>query len=271
MQLSVTSWSFPACSLQEAWGIACAIGVDHMDLGLLHGPALDRVAILAAPEETAEAVKQSGIQVSNIYWLFGDTPHERAVSDPSVHETNMVDLKSVLRFARALSSPTLFILPGVSHPKQSLEQSLEISAAALRNMVRLADDHGVALTIEPHVGGLLDSPQRTLDLIECVPGLKLTLDYAHFACAGYTQSQIDPLAEHAAHIHLRQARPGALQAKWGEGTLDFGAMVHTLRSVGYDGFLSLEYVHQSYMNTLYDDVLTETILMRDCVRSYLDD
>ena len=269
MQLSVTSWSFPACGLEEAWGIARAIGMDHMDLGLLHGPALDRAAILATPDTAAEAIEQSGIKVSNVYWLFGDTPFERAVSDPSAHEANMVDLKSVLRFAKALSSPTLFILPGVNHPGQSIQQSLEISINALRDMTRLADDHGVVLTIEPHVGGLLDSPQRTEELIENVPGLKLTLDYAHFVCTGYTQSQIDPLAEHAAHIHLRQARPGALQAKWGEGTLDFGAMIHTLRSVGYDGFLSLEYVHQSYLNTLYDDVLTETIQMRDCVRSYL--
>ena len=270
MQLSVTSWSFPACSLTEAWGIARAIGVDHMDLGLLHGPALDRAAILAAPDDAAASMKQAGIQVSNLYWLFGDTPFERAISDPAAHDANMADLEAVLVFAKALGSPTLFILPGVNHPGQSTEQSLEISASALNDMTSLADDHGVVLTIEPHVGGLLDGPERALDLIKRVPGLKLTLDYAHFVCMGYTQSQIDPLAQHAAHIHLRQARPGALQAKWGEGTLDFGAMVQKLRSVGYDGFLSLEYVHQSYMNTLFDDVLTETIQMRDFVRSYLE-
>jgi sugar phosphate isomerase/epimerase len=65
--------------------------------------------------------------------------------------------------------------------------------------------------------------------------------------------------------------PGAAwgaAGKWGEGTLDFGAMIETLREAGYDGFLSVEYVHQAYMNTLSDDVLTETIRMRDLARAY---
>jgi sugar phosphate isomerase/epimerase len=118
------------------------------------------------------------------------------------------------------------------------------------------------------VGGLLDSPVRTLDFLAAVPGLKLTLDYAHFVCMGWTQSAIDPLAGHAAHVHLRQARPGALQAKWGEGVIDFGAVAERLRAVGYAGFLSIEYVHQGYMNTLSDDVLTETVRMRDHMRGF---
>jgi sugar phosphate isomerase/epimerase len=45
--------------------------------------------------------------------------------------------------------------------------------------------------------------------------------------------------------------------------LDFTAMVEVLRDTGYDGYLAVEYVHQNYMNTLFDDVLTETIRMRD--------
>ena len=58
-----------------------------------------------------------------------------------------------------------------------------------------------------------------------------------------------------------------MQAKWGEGTLDFAAMVAVLRQAGYDGWLAVEYVHQPYMNTLSDDVLTETIRMRDAMHA----
>jgi hypothetical protein len=43
----------------------------------------------------------------------------------------------------------------------------------------------------------------------------------------------------------------------------------TLRKAGYDGYLAIEYVHQGYMNTLFDDVLTETVQMRDLVRGLL--
>jgi len=41
-----------------------------------------------------------------------------------------------------------------------------------------------------------------------------------------------------------------------------------LRGSGYQGAMSLEYVYQDYMNTRYDDVLTETILLRDQFRSW---
>jgi len=269
MKLSITSWSFTLCSQQEAWNITRALGIDYLDLSLLHGPRLDRNAVLCAPEEAAAQVIQSGIQVSNIYWLFGESPFDRPLSDPHARAQNTTDLKAVLQFTKALNCPTLFVLPGVSHPGQRTEFSIETSIAALKDMCGMAQDQGITMTIEPHVGGILDSPGKTLDVIERVPNLKLTLDYAHFACMGYPQSQIDPLAEHAAHIHLRQARPGALQAKWGEGTLDFGAMIQTLKRVEYKGYLSIEYVQQDYMGTLYDDVLTETIRMRDHVRGYL--
>ena len=61
---------------------------------------------------------------------------------------------------------------------------------------------------------------------------------------------------------------GALQAKFAQGTLNFPAMFGTLRAAGYDGYLALEAVHQDYMNTLTEDVLTETVALRDCFRNW---
>jgi hypothetical protein len=70
-------------------------------------------------------------------------------------------------------------------------------------------------------------------------------------------------------VHLRQARPGALQAKLDQGTINFEAQLGTLRAAGFAGHMALEVVHQDYMDTLYDDVLTETIRLRDRVRAWL--
>jgi sugar phosphate isomerase/epimerase len=268
VKLSVTSWSFPACTLAECQGIAQALGIGHLDLGLLHGAALPRDRLLADPLGLAGEVAAAGIRAANLYWLFGPDPHVNAVSDPQALDRNLAELGPVLRFAEALEIPSLFVLPGVTRPGVPRAQLLAHSAAALRAMLPLAAQHGVALTVEPHVGGLLASPSETLRFLDAVPGLRLTLDYAHFACLGFPQEAIDPLAPHAAHVHLRQARPGALQAKWGEGTLDLGAQIETLREAGYDGFLSVEYVHQAYMSTLSDDVLTETVRMRDLARAH---
>ena len=266
MKLSITSWSFPACTLQESWDITKALGISHMDVGLLHGATLNRAEILQAPVAAAKKISDLGISVSNLYWLFGASPQDRPLSDIAAREKNLADYSQVLAFANALNIPSLFLLPGVASAGISQEELLDNSAQALREMLPLADEQNVALSVEPHIGGLLKSPTMTLAFLEQVPGLKLTLDYAHFACMGFAQSDIDLLAPHAAHVHMRQARPGALQAKMAEGTLDFVAMVQTLREANYEGYLSIEYVHQDYMNTLFDDVLTETIKMRDLLR-----
>lgn len=260
MRMTVTSWSFPACTLAEAWGIARALGFPAMDLGLLHGPALPRQRIIDDPEGAARAL--GGMPVSNLYWLFGRDIVEHAVSDPAARTRNTAEFDRVCRFAKAAGAPTVFVLPGVTGPG-----AMEASAAGLRDLVQVAEAQGITLTVEPHVAGLLTTPTDTLRLLEQVPGLKLALDYAHFVCMGFRQSEIDCLAPHAGHVHLRQARPGFLQAKWGEGVLDFTAMLGVLRDAGYGGWLAVEYVHQAYMNTLSDDVLTETIRMRDHLRA----
>ena len=268
MELSLTAWSLRACTLAEAAGLSRVIGIGALDLGYFYGPALDRAQVLAAPEREAEAVRALGVDVPNFYHLFGTSLGDRNLADPGNRQRNEQDLAAVARFCRLAGIPTLFVLPGVCNPGQGRGEALKQSAESLRRLLPLAQREGVQLTIEPHVHSFLESPALVLDLLGAVPGLKLTLDYAHFVCLGWRQDEIDPLAPHAAHVHLRQARPGALQTKVHQGTINFEAQLATLKAAGYAGRLSLEVVHQDYMDTLHDDVLTETITLRDKVRAW---
>jgi sugar phosphate isomerase/epimerase len=269
MKLSLTSWSLRACTLAEAAAVAKALGVNALDVGYFYGPALDKAQLLTAPEKSAEQVRRLGIDIPNLYHLFGATLAERNLADPTHRTANEADLKAVVRFCKAADVPTVFVLPGVCNPGQSRREALRQSAESLRRLTAISAGAGIQLTIEPHVHSFTESPQIVLDLLDEAPGVKLTLDYAHFVCLGWRQDEIDALAPHAAHVHLRQARPGALQTKTQEGVINFEALLATLRDAGYSGALALEYVHQDYMATLYDDVLTETIALRDRVRAWL--
>ena len=269
MKLSLTSWSLRACNLEEAAAISKALGINALDIGYFYGPALDKAALLANPGKLAERVRSLGIDLPNFYHLFGATLADRNLADPANRQVNEADFRTVATFCKQAGVPTIFVLPGVCNPGQGRAQALKESAESLRHLLPLAQEQGVQLTIEPHVHSYLESPQLVLDLIGEAPGLKLTLDYAHFVCMGWRQDEIDVLAPHAAHVHLRQAKPGALQTKVHQGTINFEAEIATLRDTGYGGRLSLEYVHQDYMDTLYDDVLTETIVLRDQVRTWL--
>lgn len=268
MKLCLTSWSFPACTLPEVAGIAGALGMEAIDLGFFYASALNRERVLEKPKAVAKDILSLGVRASNFYYLFGASLEDRNLAHRPSLKANLEDFKKAVRFCREARIPSVMVLPGVINPGQTRAQALEQSAKSLRALLPIAEDAGVILAIEPHVHSYLESPASTLELLSKVPGLKLVLDYAHFTCLGYRQEEIDALAPHAAHVHLRQARAGALQAKLERGTINFPALLGTLRECAYDGDLAIEYVHQEYMGTVHDDVLTETVKMRDLVRRY---
>lgn len=267
MKLSLTSWSMPACTLQECADISRALGIGALDVGLFYASALDRDQILSDPAGAAECVRALGVDLPNYYHLFGEGLAGRNLALPGTLDANARDLEAVMRFADAAGIATVFILPGVINPGQSRGDAARVSRESLKRLGELAASFDAKLCFEPHVHSLAESPSLVADLV-AETGVGLALDYSHFACLGYRQEEVDTLAPHAVHVHLRQARMGALQTKYAEGTLNFPAMFGTLRDAGYTGALAIEYVHQDYMNTLCEDVLTETVTMRDVFRNW---
>jgi sugar phosphate isomerase/epimerase len=173
----------------------------------------------------------------------------------------------VLRFAEAAASPTVFILPGVVNPGQSREEAAPSRAESLRALLELPRAPASALrgAACPFLGREPDLARRLID----ETGVRLALDYAHLTCLGFRQEEIDPLAPPSPPMSIcGRPGPGALQAKFAQGTINFPALLGTLREAGLQGALALEAVHQDYMGTLHDDVLTETVLMRDAVRGW---
>lgn len=269
MKLSVTSWSFPELNLDEVGGLANVLGFGGIDIGYFYRSALDKAELLRAPEAYAELVRERlPVPVSNLYHLFGNSVADRNLADPEHRIANLTDFRRVLKFCAAVGAPTVFVLPGIINGAQSRRQALDETVESLKPLLAAADGTGVTVCVEPHVQSYLETPALAAEMCERAPGVKLALDYAHFAVAGYRQEEIDALAPHVGHVHLRQARPGALQTKLEEGTLNFPAIFASLRDTGYDGWLASEYVHQGYFDTLHDDVLSETVKMRDVFRAW---
>lgn len=266
MRLTLATWSFPALTLAECAGLTQALGIGALDVGLAGRAALDRDEILSDPLAAAGHLRGLSVDLTNYYHLFGDGLAGRNLALPGTTAANARDLEKVLTFADAAGIPSVFVLPGIVNPGQDRAAAARIATDSFRALAEVASGFDAVLCTEPHVQSWMESPTLARALAE-ETGVRLCLDYAHFACLGYRQEEIDPLVPLAAHVHLRQARPGALQAKFAQGTLNFPAMFGTLRAAGYTGAMTLEAVHQDYMNTLGDDVLTEVIALRD---SFLD-
>jgi len=268
MKLSVTSWSFPQCIFKEAVGLSTLLDINAIDIGYFYRPALDKELLLNDYKKVIDDINKYNIDYANLYHLFGNSLEDRNLANTDNLSDNISDLTKVTDFCAEANIPSIFVLPGVVNPGQSRTDALKNSIESLKSLNDITSKKNIQLLIEPHVHSYLESPEITIELLSSVPGLKLALDYAHFVSLGWTQDSIDILAEHSGHVHLRQAKSGFLQTKLEEGTLNFPAMFGKLKEVGYDKYISIEYVHQNYMNTVFDDVLSETIKMRDLFNSW---
>ena len=274
MPVSGSTWSFVGATLPEAVRIYRALGIGAVDLIAVPGkpdsPMLASEQILRRPRELAREILDLGAPVSNLNYNFAANFHERAINhkDAGVRKRNREDYRSVVEFCRACRIPSVTVLPGIVQRGWTREKALAITAEELHHMSAMSRKEGITTTFEAHAGSILESPLDALSFMQSNPELKLTLDYGHFICLGYAQEQVDPLVSYTAHVHLRQAAPQKLQARWDEGTLDFTGIIGKLASATYTGFLSLEYEHmEGWMDLDKADVFTETVKMRNLLRS----
>ncbi len=271
-KLAGAAWSFVGTDLVESANIWRALGIESMDLLAIPGAPIDAEEIDRDPQGQARRFKDSGMNLSNLLYLFGADFADRAInsSEASVRARNVESLKNVLDCCTAADIPSLLILPGVDQPGMSHDDALTLSAEVMTEMTALAEEAGVLLIFEPHVESILESPTETLAFMRAHPDLKIALDYAHFIAQGYKTSDVDPLVPYTGHFHLRQGANKQLQARWEEGEIDFVDVVGRLREAGYDGYLTLEYEHEpAWMDMDKVDVMTETIKMRDTVKPLL--
>ena len=162
--------------------------------------------------------------------------------DPARQKSNRAEMEALAVFAENLGVPVVVLQPGHVNAELGLEKSREASIDALRDMVKIAGKHQKEIAIETHVGSVAEEYEDALKMVKAVPGLKLAYDPSHFVMKELDLSESEPLIEYTAHVHLRDAVPGNFQAPMDKGILDFDWVLNTLKSHGYEGYVSIEYL-----------------------------
>jgi sugar phosphate isomerase/epimerase len=175
----------------------------------------------------------------------------------------------MLEFARRLEAPGMTILPGTRFGDEPWDDAIARSAQGLQARVDAAARHAIQVSVEGHVGSCVDTPEKLARLLDLTPGLRLTLDYTHYAYAGIADAEVERLIPYARHFQARGARPGKLQAKFSDNTIDYGRILQRLQETSYAGFFSIEYVWTEWQQLNETENICETILMRDFVRATL--
>lgn len=276
LKLSCADFSFPLLSHEAAVGIISLLGLRGVDIGLFAGRShLRPEKELNRPENNGAALrrrlKQDGLVASDIFLQVHDNFADFAVNHPEAKRRDFArrQFLKTLDYAAAAGSDHISILPGVVFPNESREISLSRAADELAWRVGEAASMKLTVGIEPHVGSIVDTPARAMNLAGLVPGLGFTLDYAHFTRAGVPDADIEPLCARATHFHARCARKGRLQSSFKDNTIDFARVVRALNRKKFNGWVALEYVWIDWEHCNEVDVLSETVLLSRCLADVL--
>ena len=273
-RISCSDSAFPALSHEAALMVINDLGIEAVDICVFAGyrnnpPRTVVQEPQRAAEMTFERLQRSSLDAVDVFAMIGDPWDALAVNHPDAEERAEAyrQFEALLVFARVLGSPALTILPGADFEGVDPHAGLALAATELQRRAERASEVGIELAIEPHVGSIVATPERTRELLELAPQVLLTLDPSHFIYQGIAQDDLEPLLARTRHVQLRQASPGNIQTPVHEGSMDIARFVRQLDESGYPGYLGIEYQWERAMDFNRVDCIGETAAMRDLLNN----
>ncbi len=266
MYFSCHTWAFHDLTLVEALGTIGRLGFRYADIGTGAGFPTNRAVAQAArtASEIRDELVINDLQLADLYLMLPRI----SLADEERQRKDIDLFKALLPFAAELKTPGITVSPGVIAKDKG---AFDRTAEALREMTEAATAVQIPLSIEPHLDSMAATPTAALKLIETVPGLRITIDWAQMVCQNIQHDEILRLLPHARHIQIRQAAKNQLQTTWEKGKVDVAHVVADLIGGGYSSAVCVEMMNIPGKHGMQKvDFLRESARMRDTLRDARD-
>ena len=276
MKLACADFTWPLLPHEDVLRLIRVLDIDGLDLGLFAQRSHIRPEVVRADVPMwagvlRERIHRAELELADVFVQNALDFETMAPNnpDPREREAGMALFLDMLELANRLEAPGMTILPGARFGDEPWEAAIKRAAEGLKARVDAAAHRGVQVSVEGHYGSCVDTPEKLARLLDLTPGLRLTLDYTHYAFVGIPDAEVEPLIPYARHFQARSACEGKLQARFSESAIDYARVIKRLQETGYPGYFSIEYVWTDWQNLNQTDNVSETILMRDFVRATL--
>jgi len=184
-------------------------------------------------------------------------------TDAKTHAANLKRLRQTIDLAVDWAGPDG--PPAIDTTAGSQPDEWESRKAQLvertQELAEYAQTRGVTIAMEPHVGSIVDTPQKMVELIQLVglPNVKVNFDISHFNVMGFSiEESVSTMAPHAVHTHVKDETGRAPNHQFlipGEGIFDYVAYLHAMQRYGYTGYISAEVSVMVQRRPNYDPLL----------------
>jgi len=233
----IGTMNHPARSIVDEIKWMAAMRLDFIDL-TLEPPAAAVWKI--NPKDIRAAVEDQRLKVvgHTAYYLPLTSPFE------SIRRAAIDELKHCLDAFARIGAKWMNLHPGRKPPLHDWKFTVEQNLRTLHDIIPTAQDLGVGLMIE-NLPGEFNSVRELSELLDPLPDLGLHLDIGHSNLMVERNTADDILAAYGkrlCHVHLHDNKGGSadLHLPLGTGLVDTAHYVRSLRSIGYDGTITLE-------------------------------
>lgn len=202
-------------------------------------------------EAVRRGLDETGLAISNVNafmmtavesfwhpsWIEPDVARRRLRLDHTI---------AALRVAQRLGAASITTEPGGPLPEGvTREEALDTFLAGLTEALRVAEEVGVQLLVEPEPGLLIENAEQFLQLAERVksPMFGLNFDMGHFYCVSEEIPEaIQKLQSHIRHYHVEDIAASRVHEHLipGDGAIDFTAALTAAQATGYAGWFTVE-------------------------------
>ncbi len=197
------------------------------------------------------ALDDAGLSISNINAFMttaiGDFWHPSWIEpDAILRRLRVEHTVASLRVAQKLGAPSITTEPGGPLPEgESRDRAIDTFVVGLNEALRVAEEVGVLLLVEPEPALLIENAEQFLELADRIrsPMFGLNFDIGHFYCVGEDIPQaIRRLQRHIRHYHVEDIAETRVHEHLipGDGAIDFSAAFDAVRVTGYQGWLTVE-------------------------------
>ncbi|MBM3235808.1 sugar phosphate isomerase/epimerase [Candidatus Poribacteria bacterium] len=274
MKLGYSTWGMPKVPVDEALAHLAKLGFDGVELTVIPGYTTELSKLDAAKRKRIRQLLEEHQLI-----LSAIAAHSSLLSgDPAAHAANMARLKGAVDLAVELMQkdimPAVNTTPGGS-PKE-WDTARDLLVERTRELVEYAQARGVTIAMEPHVGAVIDTPEKVLQLLELVdsPFLKVNFDISHFDIVGLTiEETVAALAPHTAHTHVKDQRGRVPNYEFlipGEGAFDYVSYLKAMQAHGYKGFITVEVSVMVQRRPEYDPFAAATLSYETLSRAFIE-
>lgn len=242
----------PDLDMFEAIKLFAEIGYDGIEVRCAADGQIDPESISADRiAKIIDCAKEHGIEFACL------TPYYKNYVSPAEREKSLNGMRKTIEVAEALGCARVRSYGGIEAP-----DAWRPSVEGVREVGRIAADHGVTICVENHAGTLTMSAADTVRFVEDVglDNVGILYDHAWVHAAGKEtiEQAIEMQLPHLRHAHVKDWKfiGGDLSKHeaclLGDGGIDWPAVLRTLKAKGYGGYLSDEYEKKWYPDKLPD-------------------